>query len=117
LVASRAYYTVLALKKPSSSENSRQADIVSLHDSIKALLRTYRLQGKLNEVAVVSNWEKVMGKAVALKTKEVYVSNGKLFVRLTSAPLKHELVMAKTRVMDMINSEVGEAVIKEVVFL
>ncbi len=81
------------------------------------MLKAYRLQGKLNEVTVVASWEKVMGKAVALKTQEVYVSNSKLFVRLTSAPLKHELVMAKTRVMDLINDEVGETVIKEVVFL
>jgi predicted nucleic acid-binding Zn ribbon protein len=105
------------VKKPSHSDNSRRADIVSLKDSIQSLLKAYRLQGKLNEVTVVGSWEKVMGKAVALKTQEVYVSNGKLFVRLSSAPLKHELVMAKTRVMQLINDEVGEAVIKEVVFL
>ncbi|SHK16028.1 DUF721 domain-containing protein [Hymenobacter psychrotolerans] len=105
------------MKKPNSPENSRQADIVPLKDSIKALLKAYRLQGKLNEVTVVASWEKVMGKAVALKTKEIYVSNSKLFVRLTSAPLKHELVMAKTRVLELINAEVGETVVKEVVFL
>lgn len=117
LLLARALSYYIALKKPSTSANSRQGDIVSLKDSITALLKAYRLQGKLNEVTVVASWEKVMGKAVALKTKEVYVSNNKLFVRLTSAPLKHELVMAKTRVMELINSEVGEAVIKEVVFL
>ena len=58
-----------------------------------------------------------MGKAVALKTQQIYVSNNKLFVRLSSAPLKHELVMAKTKVLANINAEVGEDVIKEVVFL
>ena len=58
-----------------------------------------------------------MGKAVALKTREVYVSKGKLFVRLSSAPLKHELVMAKTRVMEMLNAEAGSQVVSEVVFL
>ncbi|MCC2545751.1 DUF721 domain-containing protein [Hymenobacter sp. BT175] len=105
------------MKKPSSSENSRSADIVPLKDGIKALLKAYRLQGKLNEVLVVSSWERIMGKAVALKTQEVYISQSKLFVRLSSAPLKHELVMAKTRVMELINAEVGEQVIKEVVFL
>ena len=72
------------------------------------MVRAYRLQGKLNEVTVVSSWERVMGKAVALKTQEVYVNQGRLFVRLTSAPLKHELVMAKTRVAELINAEVGE---------
>ncbi|WP_245849470.1 DUF721 domain-containing protein [Hymenobacter crusticola] len=105
------------MKKPTSSESSRQADIVPLKDGIKALLKAYRLQGKLNEVTVVSSWERIMGKAVALKTQEVYVSNRKLFVRLSSAPLKHELVMAKTRVMEIINAEIGEQVIQEVIFL
>lgn len=80
-------------------------------------MRAYRLGGKLSEVSLVASWERVMGKAVALKTKEVYVSKGKLFVRLTSAPLKHELVMAKTRVLDLLNAEAGTTVVSEVVFL
>ena len=58
-----------------------------------------------------------MGKAVAMKTQQVYVSNNKLFVRLSSAPLKHELFMAKTRVLENLNAEVGEDIIKEVIFL
>ncbi|SEU02035.1 DUF721 domain-containing protein [Hymenobacter actinosclerus] len=107
----------MAYKKPHSPENSRKADIVPLKDSITAMLRAYRLQGKLNEVTVVASWEKVMGKAVALKTQQLYVSNNKLFVRLSSAPLKHELVMAKTKVLANLNAEVGEDIIKEVVFL
>ena len=102
------------MKKPHST---RSGDIIPLKEGLQALVRAYRLQGKLNEVTVVSSWERVMGKAVALKTKEVFVKQGRLFVRLTSAPLKHELFMAKTRVAEMINAEVGEEVIKEVVFL
>ena len=103
------------LKKPSSS--SRSGDIIPLKEGLEALVRAYRLQGKLNEVTVVSSWERVMGKAVALKTQEVYVNKGRLFVRLSSAPLKHELLMAKTRVAELINAEVGEKVVSEVIFL
>ncbi len=104
------------MKKPTSI-SSRRGDDISLKEGLEALVKAYRLQGKLNEVTVVSSWERVMGKAVALKTKEVFVNRGRLFVRLTSAPLKHELVMAKTRVAEMINAEVGSVVITEVVFL
>ena len=105
------------MKNPRSADTFRKADIVPLKDGIKALLKAYRLQGKLNEVVVVASWERVMGKAVALKTQEVFISKGKLFVRLTSAPLKHELFMAKSRVLEIINAEVGEEVVSEVVFL
>ncbi|GAB2945282.1 hypothetical protein GCM10027048_07830 [Hymenobacter coalescens] len=105
------------MKPRNKSEFSRQADIVPLKDGIQALLKAYRLQGKMNEVYVVSSWERIMGRAVALKTQEVYFRNGKLFVRLSSAPLKHELFMAKTRVAEIINAEVGETLIQEIVFL
>ena len=81
------------------------------------MVRAYRLGGKLNEVTVVASWERVMGKAVALKTKEVYVSKGKLFVRLTSAPLKHELNMSKSKVIEILNRDAGAEVVKDVVFL
>ncbi|NML66892.1 DUF721 domain-containing protein [Hymenobacter sp. RP-2-7] len=105
------------MKKPSPSPTARQADTIPLKEGLEALVRAYRLGGKLSEVSLVASWERVMGKAVALKTKEVYVSKGKLFVRLTSAPLKHELVMAKTRVLDLLNAEAGTQVVSEVVFL
>ncbi|MFC6996589.1 DUF721 domain-containing protein [Rufibacter roseus] len=95
----------------------RKADTISLKDSIESMLKAYKLNGKLSEVQLVSSWEKIMGKAIALKTQEVFVRNRKLFVRLTSAPLKHELNMAKAKVVSLINSEMGEQVIDEVVFL
>ncbi|UYZ58400.1 DUF721 domain-containing protein [Hymenobacter latericus] len=105
------------MKSRNASEFSRKADVVPLKEGIQALLKAYRLQGKMNEVYVVASWERIMGRAVALKTQEVYFRNNKLFVRLTSAPLKHELFMAKTRVAEIINSEVGEDIVHEVVFL
>ncbi|WP_246343619.1 DUF721 domain-containing protein [Adhaeribacter radiodurans] len=97
--------------------NIRQSDIQPVKDSIQALLKAYRIQGKVNQVQVVASWEKIVGKAIALKTKELYFKEDKLFVLLTSAPLKHQLVMSKTRVIELINMEVGEGVVKEVVFL
>lgn len=105
------------VKKPTSSPTSRRADTILLKDGLEALVRAYQLGGKLSEVSLVASWERVMGKAVALKTKEVYISKGKLFVRLTSAPLKHELIMAKTKVLDLLNTEAGKQVVNEVVFL
>lgn len=108
-------HSLSSVKKPAIP--TRSGDIIPLKEGLEALVRAYRLQGKLNEVTVVSSWERVMGKAVALKTQEVYVNKGRLFVRLSSAPLKHELLMAKTRVAELINAEVGEVVVKEVIFL
>ncbi|MBC3539522.1 DUF721 domain-containing protein [Rufibacter sp. H-1] len=95
----------------------RKADTISLKDSIDAMLKAYKLNGKLSEVQLVSSWEKIMGKAISMKTQEVFVRNRKLYVRLTSAPLKHELNMARGKVMVLINAEMGEQVVDDVIFL
>ncbi len=95
----------------------RRADIQPIGDSLKALMKAYRLDGKLGEVQLVQNWEKIMGKPIAMKTQQLYFKDGKLFVRLTSAPLKHELNMSKSKVIELLNTEAGSDVVKDVVFL
>ena len=95
----------------------RKADIQPIGDSLKALIKAYRLDGKLGEVQLVQNWEKIMGKPIAMKTQQLYFKDGKLFVRLTSAPLKHELNMSKSKVIELLNTEAGSDVVKDVVFL
>lgn len=97
--------------------NSRTADTQSLKDTIQELLKVYRIQGKVTQAQVIASWEKIMGKAIALKTKELYFQDRKLFVNLTSASLKHELNMSKTKVIELINEEIGQEFILEIVFL
>lgn len=86
-------------------------------DSIKALIKAYRLEGKLSEVHITESWAKIMGKPIAMKTQELYFRDHKLFVRLTSAPLKHELNMSKSKVIELLNREVGNEAVLDVVFL
>lgn len=95
----------------------RKADTVTLKDSIQDMLKAYRLNSKLSEIQLVNSWEKIMGRAIFLKTQEIYVRNRKLYVRLSSAPLKHELSMARSKVLGLINSEMGELVVEDVIFL
>ncbi|WP_026462338.1 DUF721 domain-containing protein [Adhaeribacter aquaticus] len=100
-----------------SKYTTRKADIQPVKESIQDLLRVYRLQGKITQTQVIQGWEGIMGRGIALKTKELYFKDQKLFVTLTSAPLKHELNMSKSKVIDLINQKVGQDYIKEIVFL
>ena len=97
--------------------STRKADIQPLKESIQDLLKAYRIQGKISQQQVVAGWEKIMGKGIALKTKELFFKDRKLFITLTSAPLKPELNLSKTKVIQLINQEIGQDYIQEVVFL
>ena len=97
--------------------STRKADTQPIKEGIQELLKAYRLQGKITQTRVIEGWEKIMGKGIALKTKDMYFQDRKLFVTLTSASLKHELNMSKTKVLELINQEIGQDFLQEVVFL
>jgi predicted nucleic acid-binding Zn ribbon protein len=97
--------------------SSRRTGVVSLKDAISALLKTYNLKTKFNETYLVAFWEKMMGQTIASRTTQIYVKNKVLFLKIDSSPLRNELLMAKTKLIDLINKDVGEEVVNDVVFL
>ena len=88
----------------------------SLKEVINMFLKESHLSEKINEQKIISLWEKLMGKMIATHTKEISVSNKKLFLLLNSAPLKQELFYSREKIIQMLNKEMGDDVIQEIVF-
>ncbi|UKJ08351.1 DUF721 domain-containing protein [Solitalea lacus] len=89
----------------------------SLKEAIELLLNTYKLKDKYNEVNIVQSWSDIMGPMVANRTSELFIRNRKLFVRLDSAALRHELTRAKDKIVEVVNDRTGSKLIDDVVFL
>ncbi len=82
---------------------------------LQQMLERYKLDEKVNEVKLINNWEKLMGKTIAKYTQEIYVNRKKLFIRVQSAPLKQELTYSRDKIIELVNGEIGEGYINEVV--
>lgn len=95
----------------------RKPNDITLKDAITKMLNTYRLRGKFDETGVVTFWPELMGTAVANRTTQIYVSQGKLFVRIESSVIKNELLMVRTGIIDKLNERAGSKVISELIFL
>ena len=93
----------------------RKTNEVSLKEAIQDLIETYKLGSKLNEVTIVNSWEKLMGKIIAKHTDEIKLVNQKLFIRLNSSVLREELSYAKSKIISLINNELGSNTVKDVV--
>ncbi len=89
----------------------------SLGDVIKDLLRNYGLEKRVTQVRIANTWDKVMGKFVAAKTVNVKLRNDTLLVKLNSPALRNELSYAKEKIIESINKECGDDVIKKIVFM
>lgn len=95
----------------------RKPNDITMKQAIDKMLSHYRLRGKYDETGVVNLWPEIMGTAVANRTKQIYISQGKLFVRIESSVVKNELMMVKSAIIDKLNEKAGSKVIAEIVFL
>lgn len=86
-------------------------------DVVRAMLRQQGLEAPLNEYRLVESWTTVLGKAVERYTRDLYVSNQTLYVRLSSPVLKNELMMQRSQLVQRLNQAVGAQVITEIRFV
>lgn len=94
----------------------RKSNDLSLKEALEAMIKSYRLEDKMNQVKLINAWEKVMGPAVAHRTIEIKIIDKTLFVTLSSASLRQELFMAKEKIISSLNEEVNAKVLEDVVF-
>ncbi len=97
--------------------NPRKKEVAPLEEAFQELLKAYRLKDKFDERVVVQAWPELMGKTVASRTSSLYVKEKKLFVKLTSGPIKKEMIMNRSKVMGLIEKQFGKGVIEDLVFL
>lgn len=95
----------------------RKPNDITLKQAIDKLLSHYKLRGKYDETGVVALWPEIMGTAVANRTTQIYISHGKLFVRIESSVVKNELLIVRSAIIDKLNEKAGSKVITEIVFL
>ncbi|MGP8217777.1 MAG: DUF721 domain-containing protein [Bacteroidia bacterium] len=86
-----------------------------LGEAIKDMLKLYRLDDKMDEHKLVRSWEKAVGPLIARHTTEIYVSSGKLFVTIDSAPLRQELSYEVSKIIKDLNGIVGAQVVNEII--
>ena len=107
----------MAVYKFNKENSSRRPGVRPLGEIIEQLLYTYRIKGRFDETHVTAFWEKIVGKTIASRTETVYVKDKVLFLKIESAPLRNELVLAKSKLILMVNREYDYEIINDIVFI
>jgi len=103
-------------KEPHAKQMIKRKNEYTLKEVLDELVNAYRLGGKLQETRVINSWEKVVGGIFARHTTSLSIKKGILYVKLDSSVLRSELAMARSKLVDMLNKEVGEKVIEDIIF-
>lgn len=83
---------------------------------IQHYLETEKLDTKIYELQVAELWADVVGSGVNRYTVNRFVKDGCLFVRLSSATLRNELMLGRSILVKRLNEAVGREVIKDIIF-
>ncbi len=83
---------------------------------IREFLRQEGLESPLNEQRLLDAWPRVLGPVIASYTGEMFIRNQVLYVHLTSAALRQELMMGRELLVRNLNKEVGATVITNIIF-
>lgn len=89
---------------------------VTLKDAIEAMLKSYRLDQKLDEAKVIAAWESATGKLIARHTLNLEIREKVLYIKTDSAAIKHELSLQKSKVLKRLNKAVGREVVTDLWF-
>ena len=93
----------------------RKGDQNSMGDVLKGFIEANRLQKGLDKVSIKDAWHKVMGKAISKYTAAITLDRQVLYVQLSSSVLREELSYGKTKIIEMINEEMGKQIINKII--
>jgi hypothetical protein len=88
---------------------------LSMAEAMQLFLKKSKLKTGIQAVQIGEVWEQIMGKTVAKYTDKLQIIGSTLFVTTSVAPLKNELIYQKEKIIEMVNKEFEDTVIKEVV--
>lgn len=71
----------------------------------------------MNQTTVMDSWGRLLGKTVSARTEKLFMRNKTLYVKLNSAPLRHELTMGKSKLINLLNKEFKEPVVEDIIFI
>jgi predicted nucleic acid-binding Zn ribbon protein len=90
---------------------------MSIGEALTTFLKSYGLDHKIDEHRLLHAWGKALGQTVEKHTTELFLKERTLFVRLSSAALKQNLLLMKSQIIERLNAEAQTQRLQEIVFL
>jgi hypothetical protein len=90
---------------------------IPIHQLIQRLIEQSPHQHKMMEASIINAWHQLMPALVNKRTKRIYIKQYKIFVEITSSPLRHELQNAKQTILERLQAHVPGYRVDDIVFI
>jgi predicted nucleic acid-binding Zn ribbon protein len=96
--------------------SSRKTKSQPLKEALSGFLKAYHLEEKYHQTYLMAHWESIMGTTIAKRTSNLSMQGKTLFITLESSALRHELSLAKTKLIEKLNTFTEEPLVDDIVF-
>lgn len=94
----------------------KRTEAQTIGQIVDNFLQHEHLDTQLDELRASALWPQVVGHGINRYTASRHVAGGVMTVHITSAPLRNELMLMRSNIIQRINEALGRDVIHEIVF-
>ena len=95
----------------------KHTGLTTLKEALQQMKQSSPHKHKLEEATLVCAWKAAMPKVVLTRTDRAFCKQGRLFVQISSAPLRQELLLNKNKVLELLRAHAQGCSLVDVVFL
>ncbi len=95
--------------------SKKKQNNLNMGEALEAFIQKNKLQKGIDKVRVREAWATLMGNGVNNYTTAVELQQTTLFVSLSSSVLREELSHGKSKIIAMLNEELGKDLVKKIV--
>lgn len=88
----------------------------SLKDVLDSLFKLYKKENGQSSTRVQAIYRKMMGNYISNHTTQIYLKNNVLFLNIDIPSLRHEIMIGKEKLINLINEELGDSHVKDIKF-
>ncbi len=93
----------------------RKDNNLNMEEALQEFIKANKLEKGIDKVDAQVAWKKLMGNGVNNYTTAIEFRNEILFVSLSSSVLREELSLGKSKIIAILNEELGKDLIKKLV--
>lgn len=96
--------------------NVKMKEIKDIGSIINDVVKDLNIESRLKTSKIFSHWKEIVGDEISKRTKPERISRNTLYVSVASSTWANELNMISARLIERINSFVGEDAVKRIKF-
>jgi len=93
----------------------RKNNNLNMGEALQEFIKANKLEKGMDKVNAREAWANLMGNGVNNYTTAIELRNETLFVSLSSSVLREELSHGKSKIITMLNEELGKELVKKLV--